>query len=295
MRNFDNYFKKEKWIRALLVFGVVLLLSLSSAAGSIRDVGQSVEKVKSINVPFGFAVVGDSRDGDAVYSKLIRGILERKPDFIIHLGDMVPSPSEREWRSFFEISKPITLPFFPVVGNHDVSTGGSGDKVYGKQFFLPEGKTYYAFRAGGVLFVLLDSEKDGCRVGKEQRSWLGGVLSSSKEKVKLVFIHRPLFPPLNSLKLGRALDRYPLERDDLHRLFLKNKVKAVFEGDDHRYDRTVEDGILYLISGGGGAPLSAVKEWGGYFHYVWISVRKGKIEGEVVDLEGKVRDRFVIE
>jgi hypothetical protein len=295
MRNFENYFKKEKWIKTLLLFGAVFLISFSSGAGSFRDVSRSVEKVKSIRVPFGFALIGDSRDGDVVYSQLIKRILERKPDFIIHLGDMVSNAHEREWEAFLEISKPITLPFFPVVGNHDVSTGSSGDKVYRKHFFLPGGKTYYAFRAGEVLFVALDSEKDRCRISKEQRSWLEDVLSSSKEKFRLVFIHRPLFPPWDSFKAGRSLDKYPLERDDLHRLFLRSKVKAVFEADDHRYDRSVEDGILYLISGGGGAPLSAIKESGGYFHYVWISVQKEKIEGEVVDLEGKVRDRFVIE
>ena len=57
--------------------------------------------------------------------------------------------------------------------------------------------------------------------------------------------------------------------------------------------------ILEIISrrknGGGGAPLSAFKERGGYFHYVWMSVQREKMEGEVVDLEGQIQDRFVIE
>ncbi len=295
MRNFENYFKKEKWIKALIVYGTVFLISFSSDARAIREVGQAIEKVQSIKPPLRFAVIGDSRDGDEVYSQLIKKILERKPDFIIHLGDMVPSPREREWEAFLEISRPIILPFFPVVGNHDVSTGSSGDKVYQKQFFLPGRKTYYAFRAGGILFVILDSEKGRGRITGEQWSWLEDALSFSKERFEMVFIHRPLFLPWDSLKAGRAMDKYPVERDDLHRLFLRKKVKAVFEADDHRYDRREEDGILYVISGGGGAPLSAVKERGGYFHYVWISVQKEKVEGEVVDLKGQVRDRFVIE
>lgn len=295
MRNFKNYFKKEKWTKALLLFGAVFLISFSSDAVAIRQVELAMEKVRSVKPPFRFAVIGDSRDGDEIYSQLIKGILGRKPDFIIHLGDMVPSPHEREWKTFLEISRPIILPFFPVVGNHDVSTGSFGDKVYQKQFLLPEGKTYYAFRAGGILFVILDSEKGRRRITGEQWLWLEDTLSSSKERFELVFIHRPLFVPWDSLKGGRALDKYPVERDRLHQLFLKKKVKAVFEGDDHRYDRREEDGILYLISGGGGAPLSAVKERGGYFHYVWISVQKEKVEGEVVDLKGQVRDRFVIE
>ena len=75
----------------------------------------------------------------------------------------------------------------------------------------------------------------------------------------MVLIHRPLFPPKDSLKMGRAMDKYPLERDDLHQLFLKVKVKGVFAGDGHRYDRSEKDGILYLIYGGGGAPSLPLK------------------------------------
>jgi len=59
--------------------------------------------------------------------------------------------------------------------------------------------------------------------------------------------------------MGRAMDKYPLERDDLHQLFLKAKVGGVFAGDGHRYDRSEKDGILYLIYGGGGAPSLPLK------------------------------------
>ena len=295
MKNFENYFKKEKWTKGLLLFGVVLLISFPSYAGSIRDISQNIEKAKSIEPPFQFALIGDSRDGEKVYVRLISRVLERKPHFLIHLGDMIPHPSEKEWRTFFEISKPIDVPFFPVVGNHEVSGTSLGEKLYRKQFLLPGEKTYYDFWVGGILFVILDSEMERGRIINEQLSWLEDILSPSEERSKFVFIHRPLFLPMGSLKTGRAMDKYPLERDNLHRLFLKTKVKAAFEADDHRYDRMEKDHILYLITGGGGAPLTSPKERGGFFHYVWISVQKERIEGEVVDLEGQIRDRFIIE
>lgn len=295
MKNFVNYFKKEKWTKGLVLFGIILLISNPCYAGSIKEVTQSIKQVQSIEPPFRFAIMGDSRDGEEVYIQLMKRALERKPHFIIHLGDMIPKPHEKEWQTFFETSRQVSLPFFPVVGNHDVGTTTLGEEIYRKQFFLPENKTYYAFCVGGILFVILDSEKGRGRIINEQLSWLENILSSSKEKMKLVFIHRPLFLPVDSLKTGRAMDKYPIERDDLHRLFLQNKVKTVFEADDHRYDRREQDGILYLISGGGGAPLTSLKEKGGYFHYIWISAQKEKIEGEVVDLEGQIKDRFVIE
>lgn len=326
MKKFIDYFKREKTVnpvrnscpcgskqsgasdpapqqrailfngmKAVLLLGVYLLVSFPSYAGSIREISRSMRQVQSIEPPFQFAVIGDSQRGQKIYAQLVKRILERKPKFLIHLGDMINEPDEKEWQTFFETSKQMDFPFFPVTGNHDVGTTKLGEEIYRKQFSFPDGRTHYSFRAGGGLFVILDSEKGRGRILNEQWSWLENILSTSAEDFKFVFIHRPLFLPVDSLKMGRAMDKYPLERDYLHRLFLKAKVRAVFAGDDHRYDRREKEGILYLISGGGGGPLTALKERGGYFHYVWISVEKGRIEGEVVDLEGKVQDRFVIE
>jgi 3',5'-cyclic AMP phosphodiesterase CpdA len=295
MKNFSNYFKEEKWIKVLFLSWVVLLVSFPCDAGSIKEVNQSITRVQSIEPPFHFALIGDSWSGNKVYTQLLERILERKPHFLIHLGDMINIPHEKEWQAFFESSKKMDIPFFPAAGNHDVGTTSLGEEMYRKQFSLPEGKTYYAFQAGDILFAILDSEKGRGRILKEQWSWLEDLLSSSKKTFKLVFLHRPLFLPVDSLKTGRVMDKYPQERDDLHQLFLKTKVNAVFAGDDHRYDRNKKEGILYVISGGGGGPLTSLKERGGYFHYVWISVQKGRIIGEVVDTGGQVQDTFVIE
>jgi acid phosphatase type 7 len=295
MENSGNYCNRGKCGKILVLFFIILSISFSSDAGSIREVSQGIDRVKSVGSSFQFAVIGDNRDGNEVYTRLIKQILERNPQFIIHLGDMIPKPGEKEWQEFFEISKPIDLPFFPVVGNHETWRTPRGEAMYRRQFALPGGKTYYAFRAGNGLFVILDSEKGDRKIEKEQRSWLEETLLSSKEVFKFVFLHRPLFPPADSLKLGRAMDRYPSDRDNIHGLFLRSKVKAVFAADDHRYDRSEEGGILYLITGGGGAPIYALKNRGGYFHYVWISVREGRMAGEAVDVDGQVQDRFVIE
>jgi len=286
---------KRKLIKSLAFLLTLLLIFSPVYAASIREVSQNVEKVKSIEPPFQFAVLGDSRDGEKVYTQLIQRILERRPHFIIHLGDMIAKPNAKEWQAFFEISRPINVPFFPVIGNHETGNTRLGEGMYRKQFRLPEGKSYYAFQAGGRLFVILDSEKGKGRIVDDQWLWLGNLLSISKERFKFVFLHRPLFPPPSSLKTGKAMDKYPSERDELHRLFLRTEVTAVFAADDHRYDRREKDKILYFITGGGGAPIYAFKDEGGYFHYVWISVERGRTEGEVVDLEGQIQDRFVVE
>jgi hypothetical protein len=294
MENFINFFKKRRWANSLLLSFSILLISFPSYGGSIRDVIQSIERIKSLETPFHFAIIGDSRDGEKVFIQLIQSILDRRPDFILHLGDMITKPNEKDWDAFFRLLNFIHLPFFPVVGNHDVGNTSLGEEMYRKQFRLPDGKTYYAFRAGGGIFIILDSEKGKGRIIDDQWLWLKDILSSSNDRFRLAFLHRPLFIPVDSLKKGKGMDKYPFDRDNLHQLFLKTKVNAVFMADDHRYDRREKDSILYIITGGGGAPLYALKDKGGYFHYVWISVQVDRREGEVVDLEGQIRDKFVI-
>jgi hypothetical protein len=66
----------------------------------------------------------------------------------------------------------------------------------------------------------------------------------------------------------------------------------VFAGHNHIYLRKTVGGIPHIIAGGGGAPLYAGDEDGGFYHYILMTVDGDKVSGEVVDINGKIRDRF---
>jgi hypothetical protein len=73
---------------------------------------------------------------------------------------------------------------------------------------------------------------------------------------------------------------------------MRSKVDAVFAGHEHYYQRKVIDGVMQIITGGGGAPLYDREEDGGFYHFTRVTVDGDKVSGEVVDIDGKVRDRF---
>jgi hypothetical protein len=52
------------------------------------------------------------------------------------------------------------------------------------------------------------------------------------------------------------------------------------------------DGIVHVITGGGGAPMYDREEDGGFFHFVRVTVNGDTVSGEVIDINGKVRDKF---
>ncbi len=93
---------------------------------------------------------------------------------------------------------------------------------------------------------------------------------------------------------GNSLDRYPDDRDALQALFVKHKVTAVFTGHEHLYLRKTVDNVLHIITGGGGAPLYAEDAQGGFHHYILVTVEGDRVSAEVIDVNGKVRDSFLV-
>ena len=66
----------------------------------------------------------------------------------------------------------------------------------------------------------------------------------------------------------------------------------VFTGHEHLYLRKNVDNIPHVIAGGGGAPLYAAEEEGGFYHLIQVDIEGEKVNAEVVDISGKVKDRF---
>ena len=285
---------KHKCISTLLL--IVLTLGSACAASAQKINGKYAELVK-LPPQFSFVVLGDNRSGDDVYRHLIGMAMEHRPDFIMNTGDMIATPGDKEaWAKFSEMSKPVTVPYFLTVGNHDVHSKVLGSEaIYKEQVNLPGNKLYYSFVAGNSLFIVLDTCIGGQekKITGEQYTWLEDVLSNSNQKHKFVFLHHPLYSvPRKGKHAGNSLDRYPKERDRLEALLMKNRVDFVFAGHEHLYLRQIVDGINHVISGGGGAPLYADEKDGGFHHFILVTIDGDNVSGEVVDVNGKVRDRF---
>jgi 3',5'-cyclic AMP phosphodiesterase CpdA len=215
----------------------------------------------------------------------------------MNVGDQIDKPGNTEhWSRFWSLSRAVTVPYFLTVGNHDVHPKVPGsEETYRAQVDLPGNELYYSFVAGGALFMVLDSSIKGedKKITGEQLRWLEGILAGSKQKLRFVFVHHPFFPEKGKGKHhGNSLDRYKDERDRLHALFKKYGVTMVFAGHEHLYLRKIVDGIPYVITGGGGAPLYADDADGGFHHFVVMTVDGDSVSGEVVGVAGKTRDRL---
>ena len=91
-------------------------------------------------------------------------------------------------------------------------------------------------------------------------------------------MHHPPFPVKASAGWAD-----PANRDEIHRLFVKYGVKAVFSGHEHLFNRSVHDGITYVVTGGAGAPNDAAPEDGGFQHYLLVTVNGGGVSITVLE------------
>ena len=191
---------------------------------------------------------------------------------VIHVGDAIDAPgTEEQWEKFLKITgNKATLYVAP--GNHDVNSKPSlatYAKIVGKE-------PYYSVPRDDTLFIFLSSELPGqeAKITGQQFDWLEKELVRSF-KYKFVFLHRPVFSSPNGT--GYGLDRDPPDRNRLHQLFVKDGVALAMGGHEHLYYRSEKDGTVYVITGGGGAPLyTFAEESGGFLHYI---VAKKRNEG----------------
>src|SRR3954470_21813133 len=201
-----------------------------------------------------FAAYGDTRDGHEVHRKIVEDVMSFHPALVLQTGDLVHDGSVAGlWKIFDDITGAMRkqVPYYPARGNHDVGPEGYYQQRV-TQPVLSGNKLYYSFEKGSLHFVAIDTQQPVGPKSEEGR-WLETDLAQAQAAGRFIipFFHKAIFsigPHANEADV-RAL------KPVLHPLFQRYGVRLVFEGHDHVYYRTVRDGITYVVTGGGGAPL----------------------------------------
>ncbi len=272
---------------------ILVLLVLASVAFTIEfatlyangHVGTKTD-LEPLKLPFKIAVYGDSRYGDSIHRQIVKLIDQRKPQVVVHLGDMVNTGDNwDDWQIFFEIVSPLMeySYFQPVKGNHEKPD------VYYKEYFGKYGLYNYWAEINGWLLVFLDPD-----VGVDRLTRFLNSLDYQDKKI-LVFMHYPLFSGGHHGETATVRNLQVL-----HETFRGMNVLAVFSGHDHNYQRIVRDGITYVVTGGGGSPLYNVREIEGTivalkrYHFVILELNKS-LKAKIISRYDELLDEFEIQ
>ena len=113
------------------------------------------------NAGFQFAVVSDNTGGayPGVFDAAMTKLNLMQPEFVMSVGDLIEGYSNNrealnaEWEKIDASIDKLEMPFFYVVGNHDMGDPASVD-VWQERL----GRTYYHFVYKDVLFLCMDTE-----------------------------------------------------------------------------------------------------------------------------------------
>jgi len=276
-------------ILPFLAIALALIAPFSYGSSPVQvSAGVDVDSYSESHPVFRFVVMGDNRPaggGDPVTQpEVFLGMIEEisllDPDFVVIVGDLIlggttdPVLLNREWDAFEEAIEGFTVPVYLLPGNHDTSNQISED-IYVERY----GKLYYSFDHKGSHFILLDSDKCGSvnNIVGDQLQWLKADLEQNKNADHIfVLLHKPLW--------GGEKSNWDLQ---IHPLLAGYGADVVFAGDVHRYEMSPpKDGVRYIITGGAGAPLRGDELLGGFYHYVFVTVREPDVKLAIVKAGG---------
>lgn len=274
-------------ILSILIIILILLLTCCSFAG-----GQSSS---SLSQPI--IIYGDSRTNHQIHQKIIDEIIETKPSLVFHTGDLVGNGLNPDhWTIFNEIVSDLieVAEFYPALGNHE-----NDSPLYFDSFVLPNNERWYSVEKDNLRFIILDSNSD-CSISSEQYLWLEDDLKNISENIKFVIaiFHHPPFSTGGHAEDGKGL------RQSIVPLFEQYSVNIVFNGHDHNYERSLCNNIYYIVTGGGGAPLSYQSYHRSQnspysqlfiraYYFCKLSLINDQLIIEVYDINSNLIDRFV--
>ena len=248
---------------------------------------------------FSFVVIGDSGTGYQAQYDVAARMLALDPDVMLHTGDVIyPAGEAQNYNAkFFTPYRDLVdhIPVFPSLGNHDyIAPDG---QPYLEAFYLPGGERYYSFDWGDAHFVVLDSTPPRYKDGP-MLQWLQSDLAASTARWTFVFFHHAMFtvgPHVNDPTL-------PDMRATLAPIFSQHGVDIVFNGHDHDYERShPQNGVIYIVSGGGGASLydpvtadDAIAYFAKAYHTVEVQITGCILSLRAIDTNGAVLDQIAL-
>jgi 3',5'-cyclic AMP phosphodiesterase CpdA len=259
-----------------------LLFVLFTALGA-QNAPQSSGKTKfdiTVQPPgdhFTFIGYGDTRfmePTDTRHSNptarvaLVQQMAKDKPLFLAISGDIVyEGANAQEWLQFdreTKIWRDQKINIFPALGNHDVRGGEAAALAnYFQRFPQLDSKRWYSVRCGNVELLVLDSTSEETEA--QQSKWLDDNLSAVPDDIDFVVIllHHPPYTESTDHMLGGGHEARKQEQAlshmiEAHQAKMRAKI-VVLAGHVHNYERYLRGGVMYIVSGGGGATPYLIK------------------------------------
>jgi len=223
---------------------------------------------------FHFAILSDRSGGvnHEAFQQVVKEIVLLHPDIILTVGDLADDALESQYKLAMEVMNQVEIPVYYTPGNNDITDASSAEL-----FTKYTGKSpYYSFDYQNTHFIILDNSvaESYAEINSLQKKWLITDLEKSANSDNIiVFMHKPFWAD----GIGEG------KKDEMHELFVRNEVRAVFTGHWHQYAYNNFDGIdYYLVGSSGGGFGTPDDSLGKFYQFLWCKVDDDKLSTAIV-------------
>lgn len=284
--------------------------ALLASTAIVASLGLSAQRSRDVTV----IAYGDTRFTDPANvtatnplarSALIARIADERPDAILVSGDLPWHGGEKDdyarFQSETDVWRSRRLLVVPALGNHEFSQCLPEACLENWWRVFPElrGKRWYGVEVSPAVRAIALDSMSPLTEGSEQLTWLNETLRTLPPAVEFVLItlHHP---PVADIQTRLRLDHNPRPNEIALAAYLKRASQStrarlvVVAGHIHNYERFLQDDVVYLVSGGGGAVPYEVDRtppdlYKGIdfpnYHYVKFTIGVGTLKGEMYRLD----------
>ncbi len=234
---------------------------------------------------------------------LVEQIAREKPAAVIMNGDVPLAGNVADDYTVFlnetKVWRDQHLRVFPALGNHEFHGDVKTDlENWWNTFPEMRNRRWYSAQLGSRVYLLVLESDTTMLPGSSQFAWIEKQISELPSSIDFVIIsiHHP---PVADVQTHIEVDHNPRPNEIALRDYLSKIAKTshanflVSAGHIHNYERSIVDGVTYLVSGGGGAPPYFVERTAGdlyksivfpNYHYVKLTLEKDRLRGEMMRL-----------
>jgi hypothetical protein len=218
-----------------------------------------------------FTVWGDSQSNPTQARATVLAMAQHQPFFTLHAGDTL-GDGLVDGQFLDELLEPLRplghhLPLYAAMGNHEQNADAWYDLVSYPDSVPsePGHESFYSFSFGNAFVLVIDTNKlfwdidtgDGV-LEVPYSKWIKAELQSEAARAatwRFAIGHEPaITESWGEGSCGNFVGNEHV-RDWLVPLLAEARFHAYFAGHTHAYERGMLDGVLHVISGGGGGSL----------------------------------------
>ena len=181
-----------------------------------------------------------------------------RPGIVLGIGDLVHGERleqlPKDLAAFQEILKPLQVPFYPVMGNHEIIQQ-EGNPRYEKAYrdVFGDQRVNYTFEAGGLRFIMRNNSGATVvspEIIRQRNAWLRDVLKTYSNQPKILGCHIPIIPLRDEPVLARSFGFASYTARDAELLALVDQhadsIIAVLSGHLHLTGQIERNGVRHI-------------------------------------------------